>query len=377
MSLSAFDYEMMALALREAAKGLYTTDPNPRVGCVLVKDGQIIASGYHQRAGEGHAEVNALKAAGDNARGADCYVTLEPCSHFGKTPPCADALIKAGVRRVVAAVKDPNPQVAGTGLSRIADAGIATESGCMETQAIALNAGFFKRMQKGIPLVRLKMAMSLDGRTALANGQSQWITGSEAREDVQALRARSSAVITGIGTVLADNPSLNVRSEMVEQQSPGGLRQPLRVVLDRQGRTTPDMKIVSPPGEVMIFTSPQGAVQLQAKNFPGNVSIRNVSIKGVDVTGQQGLLYILQDLAAKGCNEVLIEAGPELAGAFLEAGLVDELWIYQAGKLMGSDARASFLMGGFERMDQLPQLYLSDCRLMGNDLRLIYRLEEH
>ncbi|WP_020410287.1 bifunctional diaminohydroxyphosphoribosylaminopyrimidine deaminase/5-amino-6-(5-phosphoribosylamino)uracil reductase RibD [Hahella ganghwensis] len=369
MPFTTFDHEMMALALREAAKGLYTTDPNPRVGCVLVKEGKVIATGYHQRAGEGHAEVNALKAAGADAMGADCYVTLEPCSHQGRTPPCADALIRAGVHRVVAAVKDPNPQVAGSGLARIADAGIETASGLMAVQAEALNAGFFRRMKTGMPLVRLKMAMSLDGRTALANGESQWITGPEAREDVQKLRAMSSAIITGTGTVLADDPSLNVRSEAVKRASSGELRQPLRVVLDRKGRMEPGLRIVSVPGNVVLYTSVSGESTLRQKAFSDHVSII-----GFDAdTEVEQLRRVLQSLAQAGCNEVLVEAGPQLAGAFISAELVNELWVYQAGKLMGSDARSAFEFGGFENMGQLQQLKLVDCRVVGDDVRLIYQ----
>ena len=371
MSLSPFDYEMMALALCEAEKGLYTTHPNPRVGCVLVKDREVIATGWHRKAGEGHAEVNALLAAGENAKGADCYVTLEPCSHFGRTPPCAEALIKAGVSRVIVAVQDPNPQVAGQGLAKLQAAGIQTVAGCMEDTARALNVGFFKRMQQGLPFVRLKMASSLDGRTALANGVSQWITGAEAREDVQRLRARSSAVVTGIETVLADNPSLNVRSTQIESECE--VLQPQRAILDSQGRLQPEHKVVQLAGEVLVYSSEAGKSVLSSKGFAGNVRV--ISVTETE-PGRLDLKEVLSHLGAEACNEVLVETGPTLAGAFIAANLVDELWWYQGGLIMGADARPALALGGWRSMEQLPRLSLIDCRQIGGDLRLIYQPEQ-
>src|SRR5512135_2431955 len=300
--LGAIDSQWMARALCLAERGLYTTAPNPRVGCVLVKDGKIIGEGWHERAGEPHAEVHALRAAGGAARGATAYVTLEPCSHHGRTPPCADALIAAGVSRVVSAMQDPNPLVAGQGLQKLSDAGIEVECGLMEAAARELNIGFVSRMTRGMPWVRSKIAASLDGRTALANGTSKWITGEAARRDVQHWRARSCAILTGIGTVLADDPQLNVRSME-------SARQPLRAVVDNGLRIPPAARLLQQPGAV-IYTATQDAQKIAALEKSG----ARVAVLA-DAGGQVDLSAVLRDLAERGCNEVLVEAGSKLNGA--------------------------------------------------------------
>ena len=260
--LEPIDYKCMARALRIARRGLCTTHPNPRVGCVLVRNGNIVGEGYHARAGEAHAEVRALEAAGEAARGAVAYVTLEPCCHTGRTPPCTNALIQAGVSRVVAAMSDPNPRVAGNGFKALADAGVSVDSGILQVQAESLNPGYISRMRYGRPWIRLKSALSLDGRTAMASGESQWITGEDARRDVQLLRAQSSAVMTGIGTVMADDPSLNVRLHASDLRHAGEIRQPLRIVLDTHLRIPPDARVLNLPGDCLIFTASKDAVRI-------------------------------------------------------------------------------------------------------------------
>lgn len=358
----AADSRWMAQALRLAERGLYTTSPNPRVGCVLVKDGGVVGEGWHARAGEPHAEVHALRAAGEAARGATAYVTLEPCSHHGRTPPCADALIAAGVARVVVAAQDPNPQVAGQGLAKLRTAGIAVECGLMEADARALNIGFFARMTRGTPWVRSKIAMSLDGRTALSNGISQWITGEAARLDVQRWRARSCAVLTGIGTVLADDARLNVR----EIATP---RQPLRVVLDSQLRMPPDARILY-GGDVMVYAAVDDA---------GKVALlRDLGAEVVilrDGSGQVDLPAVLRDLGARGVNELLVEAGSILNGALLRAGLVDELVLYVAPQLLGDAARSMAQLGELNSLEQRVELKWQDVRQVGDDLRILVKVE--
>lgn len=359
---ASIDREYMQRALRLAAKGLYTTHPNPRVGCVIVRDGAIVGEGYHQRAGEPHAEVHALRAAGDQARGATVYVTLEPCSHFGRTPPCANALVEAGVARVVAAMVDPNPLVSGRGLEILRDAGIDTESGLLEAQARALNPGFIKRMETGLPWVRVKSAMSLDGRTAMAGGESKWITGEAARADVQRLRARSEAIVTGIGTVLADDPSMNVRLD-------GEIVQPLRVVLDPKLDMPANAKMLSLPGSTLVLTSVGEGSDIEDLIYSG------AEIRWLGGDGDQvNLTEVLTTLAGLGVNEVLVEAGATVAGAFLAAGLVDELVVYLAPHLMGDGARGLFQLPGIERMDQRIDLDITDIRAVGSDWRITARV---
>jgi diaminohydroxyphosphoribosylaminopyrimidine deaminase/5-amino-6-(5-phosphoribosylamino)uracil reductase len=356
------DNEWMAQALRLAEQGLYSTSPNPRVGCVLVADGEIVGSGWHRRAGEPHAEVHALREAGDKARGATAYVTLEPCSHHGKTPPCADALIAAGVLHVVVAVQDPNPLVAGAGISRLTAAGIAVECGLMEGAARELNAGFFSRMTRGTPWLRSKIAMSLDGRTALANGVSQWITGEAARKDVQLWRARSCAVLTGIGTVLADDARLNVRD--IESE-----RQPLRVVLDSKLRMPLTAQMLH-GGNVVIYAAVRDKEKIAALEKAGAI----VSVLP-DGNGQIDLPAMLRDLAQRGCNEVLLEAGSTLNGAMLRAGLVDELVLYIAPQLLGDGARGMAQLGELISLDQRINLKWQDMRQVGNDMRITAKVE--
>ncbi len=372
---TARDSHWMACALRLAERGLYSTSPNPRVGCVLVRDGKVVGEGWHQRAGEAHAEIHALSAAGEMARGATAYITLEPCSHHGRTPPCTDALHTAGVKRVVAAVQDPNPQVAGLGLEKLRAAGIEVECGLMEAAARELNIGFFSRMTRGMPWVRSKIAMSLDGRTALHNGTSQWITGKAARQDVQHWRARSCAVLTGIGTILADDPQLNVRE--VETS-----RQPLRVVLDSYLRLPVLARILHPlpspwggelargpaggEGGVLVYTATQDAGKIAALEKAG----ARVTVLP-DANGRVDLSAALRDLTANGCNEVLVEAGSALNGALLQAGLVDELVLYLAPQLLGDMARGMAAMGELTDLNQSIELDWRDVRQVGSDLRIV------
>jgi diaminohydroxyphosphoribosylaminopyrimidine deaminase/5-amino-6-(5-phosphoribosylamino)uracil reductase len=361
--LSAQDSLWMAQALQLAERGLYTTSPNPRVGCVLVREGCVVGEGWHERAGEPHAEAHALQTAGDAARGATAYVTLEPCSHHGRTPPCADALIRAGVARVVVAVQDPNPQVAGQGIAKLRAAGIEAEYGLMEAAARELNIGFFARMTRGTPWIRSKIAMSLDGRTALNNGESKWITGEAARQDVQHWRARSCAVLTGIGTVLADDPQLNVRG--IETS-----RQPLRAVVDNALRLPPSARLLQQKG-VMVYTATQDAQKIAALEQAG---ARVVVLP--DANGQVDIAAVLRDLAAQGCNEVLVEAGSKLNGALLKAGLADELVLYLAPQLLGDMARSMAQLGELTNLDQRIELEWKDVRHVGKDLRIVARVKK-
>jgi diaminohydroxyphosphoribosylaminopyrimidine deaminase/5-amino-6-(5-phosphoribosylamino)uracil reductase len=360
--MNAADSQWMARALRLAERGLYTTSPNPRVGCVLVRENKVVGAGWHERAGEPHAEVHALRAAGKLARGATAYVTLEPCSHHGRTPPCADALIAAGISRVVTAMQDPNPLVAGQGLKKLRAAGIEVECGLMETAARELNIGFVSRMTRGTPWVRSKIAASLDGRTALANGASKWITGDAARRDVQHWRARSCAVLTGIGTVLADDPKLNVR------ELPTG-RQPLRVVLDSQLRIAPEAAILS--GGTLVYTVSSDVNKLMELQANG---AEVVTLAGAN--GKVDLSAVLRDLGQRGINEVLVEAGSKLNGALLEAGLVDELVLYLAPQLLGDAAQGLADIGELTQLQQRVALQWNDVRQVGNDLRIMVKISK-
>jgi len=360
---SAIDQIMMAKAVKLAARGQYTCMPNPAVGCVIAKDDTVIAEGWHQIAGQGHAEVNALGESGSEANSATAYVTLEPCSHHGRTPPCADALIAAGVERVVFGMSDPNPKVSGQGLDKLRQAGIVVEGPLLESEAKRLNRGFIKRQEQGLPWLTVKLAMSLDGRTAMESGESQWITGPAARQDVQRLRAKSCAVVTGIGTVLHDDPSLTVRADELGFESAAeaeavAARQPLRVVVDSQLKTPVDAKVISSNGESLLVT----VVDNSDRQDTEIVSLP-------DGGGQVDLLALLTLLAKKECNNVLVEAGAQLAGAFVHAGLVDELIIYMAPKLLGSSARP-LLSLPFDRMDQQVALDIQDIRQVADDLRI-------
>lgn len=357
------DQLYMAKAIQLARKGLYTTQPNPRVGCVLVKQGQIVGEGYHLKAGEGHAEVNALQQAGEQARDATAYVSLEPCSHHGKTPPCADALVAAGVSRVVAAMQDPNPQVSGQGLKRLQDAGIETECGILEAEAEKLNPGFIKRMRTGLPYVRIKLAMSLDGRTAMASGESQWITGAAARQDVQRLRARSSVVLTGSGTVIADDPSMNVRISAAQLGTEIAPHQPLRAIIDSELKVPLQRQIFSLPGETWVYS--RKAVSADS---------RQIKVVTCDQhSGKLQLESVLHHLAEHQANEVHVEAGSELCGALLAQQLVDEIVVYMAPHIMGDSAKGLFHLPGLEDMQQRIDLQIEDIRAVGSDWRMIVR----
>ncbi|CAH0270985.1 bifunctional diaminohydroxyphosphoribosylaminopyrimidine deaminase/5-amino-6-(5-phosphoribosylamino)uracil reductase RibD [Pseudomonas mediterranea] len=361
---AVLDAHYMARALELARRGHYTTHPNPRVGCVIVRDGQIVGEGWHIRAGEPHAEVHALRAAGELARGATAYVTLEPCSHHGRTPPCADALVNAGVARIVAAMQDPNPEVAGRGLQRLAQAGIATDSGVLEGEARLVNQGFLKRMEHGLPFVRVKLAMSLDGRTAMESGESQWITGPAARSAVQRLRAQASVVLTGADTVLTDNARLTVRADELgldaDQTALVMSRPPLRVLVDGRLRVPLDAPFFK-AGPALVATCM--AVEEQYANGP-----ECMIVAGDD--GQVDLRRLLAELAARGVNEVLVEAGPRLAGAFARQGLVDEFQIFIAGKFLGSSARP-LLDWPLAHMKDAPELKITEIRAVGDDWRVI------
>ena len=364
---SGDDAAYMARALRLAERGLLTTAPNPRVGCVLVRDGTVVGEGWHERAGAPHAEINALQQAGSQAAGATAYVTLEPCCHHGRTPPCTDALLAAGVTRVVAAMEDPNPEVAGKGLAALQTAGIDAAAGLLAAAAEKLNTGFVMRMRQGRPWVRCKLAMSLDGRTAMASGESQWITGTAARRDVHQLRARSDAIMTGIGTVLADDPSLTVRLDEMDDD----FRQPLRVILDSRLRTPPHAKLLDLPGETLIITGVDDAGNETRLTRSG---IRVVTLPMQD--GQLDLPAVLHYLGTLQINEVHLEAGATLCGALLQAGLVDELVMYMAPHLMGDAARGLFALPGLEQMAQRLKLSISEIRAVGDDWRSTARVEK-
>lgn len=362
------DIALMARAIQLAWRGRFSTHPNPRVGCVIAREGQVLGEAWHERAGEAHAEVLALSQAGQQARGATAYVTLEPCSHFGRTPPCVRALQEAGVAHVFAATKDSNPAVSGRGLQQLRDAGIRVTEGVLAAQAEALNPGFMKRMRTGRPFVRVKVAASLDGRTAMASGESQWITDAAARQDVQRLRAMSDAIMTGVGTVLADDPSLTVRrSELGDiGQATEPSRQPLRVIADRDARTPPGARILQ-GGDVQIYCS--------AKAFDTGPA-QDLAALGINMTGLGwqddgvNLAEVLDALGELGINELLVEAGPRLAGAFVAERLLDELWLYQAPVFLGSEGRPTVTLP-LETMAERVSWTVRDRRQIGEDQRLI------
>ena len=364
MNFTAEDHAFMARALQLARRGLYGTDPNPRVGCVLVREGRIVGEGWHRRAGGPHAEIAALEQAGEQARGATAYVTLEPCCHHGRTPPCTEALAAAGVRRVVAAMVDPDPRVAGKGLQALRAQGIETASGLSAAQAAALNPGYILRMERGRPLVRCKLAATLDGRTATAAGESRWITSAEAREDVHRLRARSSAVLTGIGTVLADDPALTVRLDAPELAALGG-RLPLRVVLDTRLRLPLEARLLREPGEVLVITAHEDMARI------GELEARGARVTCVPARdGRVDLEAALRHLARLEVNEVLLEAGPVLAGALLAGGWVDELVCYLAPRLLGDAGRGMFHLPALARLADTIALEINEIRAVGRDWRV-------
>jgi diaminohydroxyphosphoribosylaminopyrimidine deaminase/5-amino-6-(5-phosphoribosylamino)uracil reductase len=363
VKFSPFDEAAMRRALELAARGLYSTHPNPRVGAVLARDQEIIGEGWHERAGEPHAEPIAIRAAGERARGATAYVTLEPCNHHGRTPPCVDVLLASGVRRVVYAIGDPNPRVNGAGAARLRAEGVTVESGLLAHEAEELNAGFLLRMREGRPFIRLKSAMSLDGRTALANGASRWITSDAARDDVQHWRARSSAVLTSASTVLADDPRLDVRIDTP--------RQPLRVVLDRRRRVRKSARILRSPGEVLVFAAATAAAKSRARldESLGEARLERLraSRSGLDLD------RVFERLAELEINEVLVECGPRLAGALLTAGLVDEWLLYVAPRLLGKEAKPLASFARLTKLESAPEFALVDSQTVGPDLRLRLR----
>jgi len=365
MTSDALDYRFMGRALSLAQRGLYSTDPNPRVGCVIVKNGEIVAEGWHEQAGSDHAEIMAIKSAKQSLEGACCYVTLEPCAHHGKTPPCADALVAAKVSRVVVAMEDPNPLVAGSGIKILNNAGIEVNIGLMASKAQQLNLGFIKRMTEGLPYVTCKMGMSMDARTAMASGESQWITCPESRQQVQLMRARCSAIITGSGTVIADNPSMNVRKEQFPETAVDSkVSQPWRVIVDSQRSVPADSKIFDLEGHVVWVNSVSSKQQDTDK-------LSNLVMAGEN--NMVALKPLLQWLAQQGCNEVLIEAGAKLTGAFIAADLVDELVLFMAPKLLGDEARGLVHLPGLDKLADAKRYQVSDASLCGDDVRLTYK----
>ena len=349
----------MMRAMELARRGLYSSDPNPRVGCVIAHGERIVGEGWHRYAGEPHAEIHALAAAGEDAAGATACVTLEPCRHTGRTGPCTRALIEAGVARVVAAMRDPNPRVAGQGFAELAAAGIEVETGLLETEARRLNRGFVSRFERGRPWVRCKLAATLDGRTATATGESQWITGEAARADVHRLRAQSGAVLTGIGTVLADDPRLDARVE-----DAGCLAPPMRVIVDSHLRTPPGARLFSAPGRVLVVTS------RDASSAPALVDAGADVVSLPDAGGRVALADLMTGLAERGVNEVHTECGPTLAGALLESGLVDEVVVYLAPVLLGDAARGMFTLPMVAAMRDRIELDITSVERVGSDLRI-------
>lgn len=375
-TFSAQDYHYMQQAILLAKRAHYTTSPNPRVGCVLVNNNTVVGEGYHAKAGEGHAEVNALKQAGDLAKGATAYVTLEPCSHYGRTPPCAEALIKAGVKHVIAGMVDPNPKVSGNGLRMLENAGITTQYGLLEQEAHEVNVGFIHLMTTKRPYVRCKLAASLDGKTAMANGESQWITSPEARQNVQQLRAQSCAVISGADSIIMDGAKMNVRwnelGELKNTYAEADVRQPVRIVIDSQNRLTPDLALFKSESPVIIFTRNIENTH-QWPYFVEHISVpyaENLASNKLDLTA------ILTILGKRGLNDVLIESGAQLAGAFIEQNLVDELILFQAPKLMGADGKSLVNMPAIKGLPQAKTLTFSDIRMVGKDIRITAKIHK-
>ena len=380
MDGTPFERQAMARALELAALGRRSTQPNPRVGCVIAQGDRIIGEGWHQRAGEPHAEVFALRQAGAAARGATAFVTLEPCNHHGRTPPCSEALIAAGVARVIYACGDPNPRVDGTGAARLRAAGIKVATGLMAAEGEELNLGFFSRMRRGRPWLRLKMAASLDGRTALAHGESRWITSPEARADVHAWRAESAAVLSSSATVLADDPELTARPTATVDGGAAGtaypLRQPLRVLLDTHARIPTTARLFGAPGEVVRLIAPAARVPPAAPSVAtgaGQVAAHRIERIATDPAGRLSLPAVLAWLGGEGINEVWTEAGPTLGGALLAAGLVDELVVYMAPRLLGPDARPLAHLPPLVRLADAAPWRVQDMRPIGPDIRIMLR----
>jgi len=366
----ASDQYYMAYALRLAEKGLWSTDPNPRVGCVIVNENKIVGEGWHQMAGEPHAEIHALQMAKEKAAGATCYVTLEPCCHQGRTPPCTEALIKAGIKRVVIAMTDPNPLVCNKGVEQLSKAGIVVDTGILSHEAEQLNPGFLMRMRHNRPYIRCKMAMSLDGRTAMASGESRWITSQEARRDVQYLRARSSAIMTGVGTVLSDDPRLTVRETQLPTHSsaePVVIQQPLRVIVDTHLSMPIEAQMLSLPGKTVIFTTNNNH---KLKEILEETGARVIYLPAgmeqkVDLTAL--CCYLAQE---DEINELLMESGVTLSGSMLRAGLIDEIVIYMAPLLMGDKARGLFHLPDIEQLHEGVRLNITEIRAIGCDWRI-------
>ena len=358
---SAADHEFMGQALALAERGLYTSTPNPRVGCVVVKDREVVGVGWHEKTGLPHAEALALKAAGERARGATLYLNLEPCSHHGRTPPCVDAVIAAGIKRMVAAVQDPNPKVAGSGFARLRASGVAVEQGLREEEARELNIGFFARMKRGRPWVRMKIAASLDGRTALANGRSQWITGEAARADGHRWRARSCAVLTGFGTVRDDDPQLNVRGV----DTP---RQPLKIVVDSRFETSPGVRLLR-DGKTLVAGAVNDPVKIAA--------LRAAGAETVIIPNERGkveLFGLMEELGRRELNEIHVEAGTRLNGSLLQAGVVDELLVYLAPSLIGDSGRGMLSLPELTELSQAAALKIREVERIGDDLRILARI---
>ena len=363
---SAQDHKFMQRALDLAAKGQYTTTPNPSVGCVLVKNGEIVGEGFHFKAGQPHAERVALAQAGENAKGATAYVTLEPCSHYGRTPPCALGLIESGIVKVIAAMQDPNPQVAGKGLKMLSDAGVESAVNLLNDQAEKINKGFLKRMRQGMPFVQLKLAMSLDGRTAMASGESKWITGPDARSDVQKMRAKSSALLSTSATVLADDPSLNVRwdefpENLKTEYKKEDLRQPVRVILDSQHRIQPTHKL-------FLTHSPVWLVSHEPRDLAGFPDF----CEQIILPKENRLEELMRELGKRQINTLWVEAGANLAGSLIDAKLVDELIIYVAPKLLGDNARGLCQLPNLTKLADAPLWQLNELEQIGDDIKLTY-----
>lgn len=367
-TISDQDHVYMHQAIELAKLGRFTTTPNPNVGCVIVKDNQVIGTGYHQKAGQPHAEVYALQMAGQQAKGATAYVTLEPCSHFGRTPPCADALIQSGVKRVVIAMQDPNPNVAGKGIKRLQDAGIEVTLGILADQAEAINKGFLKRMRTGLPFVQLKLAASLDGKIAMASGESKWITSNKAREDVQQFRAQASCILSTRKTVQTDNASLTVRYHQLPDDIQKiypieKIRQPIRVIIDGQHQLTGDESIFQQPGETWV---------VRKQNL--SIAMANTSLIVEHSANQYiDLKILLENLAQKQINSVWVEAGAHLAGALIEQNLVDELIIYYAPKLLGHNAKDMCILPNLQKLSLAPQFQFESVVAVGEDMRVILK----
>ena len=362
------DHQFMQRAIYLAKRGHYTTSPNPRVGCVIVLNGEVVGEGFHEISGQGHAEVHALKQAGAKAKGATAYVTLEPCSHFGLTPPCAEALIKAQVGHVIAAMVDPNPQVSGRGLERLKSAGITTKFGLLEQDARDLNPGFIRLMTTKLPYVRCKLAASLDGKTAMASGESQWITSAHAREDVQRLRAQSCGVICGADSVIFDDAKMTVRwsalGELKNSYEEAKVRQPIRIVIDSKNRLTPDLAIFKTASKIILI---RASIENE-QTWPHFVE--QVVISKAKDSDQISLKHLLIYLAQQGLNDILIESGAKLAGAFMSENLVDELILYQAPKLIGSEGKSLVDIPAILQLSEAKDLNITDISMVGKDIRI-------